>query len=742
MTRSTALALVLLLLGLVAGAVRQARTTAVLPGERVQFSQRHSVAWEPATRLLRRTGDDPYVRLALPADAGPVAEVMVEFSGRPADGPTKFYLYQSSAYLPDIELDDSHLVLGRVTPAGDSYSIRWQLDDSQVVRLDLPDDLAAPVELRQVTLVTRFHGNWLASLMWLLLAGAAVAGLGPRLPPILARRPGLEAVAIFALISLKLVLASDLRLSVLPAARHDDVLFIQQAQSLLQGKWLGAFNELTLAKGPVYPLFLAAVSRIGWPLLRVETLLHALAVVLFLQALRPLVPSATARLALGALLLFDPHTLSGAAMGRILRSGLQPALTLLTLAGFIGLASRLRTSGAWAVAWSLLAGVSLALFWHCREEGLWLLPSLALLLAAAVVEGWRAGPAGRARCLAVAALPALFLFGSSELLRAANCQAYGAPVTVDVRDGAFPAAYGALLRLTPDRFAARVPVTRAVFRRACEASPALAELRPFLEGEIGRRWTEVSQGVDPDPSAVGEIQGGWFQWALRESAAAAGHYRTAADADAFWARVAREVNAAADTGRLAAGSRRSGFLPAWNKARLVPFLEAAKRAGAVVATWSDFSVQFPPRPVPVGLQEAIKAVTHEDAATTLPPASRRTAARQVIANAYRWAGWTWTGLALAAAIAAVAAGPRRSTLMPPVILLALAGGVLALVLVIALVDVTSFHATHAMYLAPATPLLLALWVLGPLWWRGGPAAGRGTRACAGSDFPVASRPSP
>ncbi|MDB6128388.1 MAG: hypothetical protein JWM35_2284, partial [Verrucomicrobia bacterium] len=54
-------------------------------------------------------------------------------------------------------------------------------------------------------------------------------------------------------------------------------------------------------------------------------------------------------------------------------------------------------------------------------------------------------------------------------------------------------------------------------------------------------------------------------------------------------------------------------------------------------------------------------------------------------------------------------------LLCPGILLALLGGAFALMLIIALVDITSFSAAHAIYLAPATPLILATWVLAPAW---------------------------
>ncbi len=715
MRPAPALALVLLLLGLAAGAVRWSQTRLTLPGEQVQFSVLHAVNWDAHSRQLRRTGEDPYVLLALPAACGPIRQVTFEFAGPPAPGPTKFYVYPSSAYLQGIEFDDAHLVLGTVTAKGDSHAIRYVLNDSRVVRLDLPDDLAEPVELRRVTVVSAFHGHASATLVWLLLGAAAVVGFGARLADALAHRAWIEPVLALGLIALKLALTSDLHLSVLPLARHDDLLFLHQAQSLMQGGWLGTYDEIILTKGPAYPLFLALVGKSGMPLLLVETLMQALAAVLLVRALRPLMPSPTARLLLLGLLLLDPHTFSGAAVGRVLRSGIQPALTMFVLAGCIGLATRIRRAGRGPLAWSLLAGAALAGFWHCREEGIWLLPSVALLLAATVVPAWRAGPALRSRGLALVALPIMIVFVSSEAIRALNNHWYAALITVDVRDGSFPDAYGALLRLKPDRFFPRVPVSHAVRLRAYAASPAFAELQPFLEGDIGGRWIAVSQGAEPDPDSVGEIQGGWFQWALREAAAAAGHGATAGTADAYWHRVAGEVNAAADQGRIPAGSARTGFLPPWHRSRWRPLVAAFRDSWGVMGAWSDFSVQFPPRPAPETVRVLVDAVTHESLTPDYAPTTGRTAARLALADIYRWAGYIVSGPALLAALLAAGWMLRRGPALSALILLALAGGAVALVLVAALVEATSFHAAASMYLAPATPLLLTLWVLGPLW---------------------------
>ena len=40
-------------------------------------------------------------------------------------------------------------------------------------------------------------------------------------------------------------------------AAHDDRLFLLLAESLIKGEWLGAYNQMTLAKGPFYSIWIA-----------------------------------------------------------------------------------------------------------------------------------------------------------------------------------------------------------------------------------------------------------------------------------------------------------------------------------------------------------------------------------------------------------------------------------------------------------------------------------------------------
>jgi hypothetical protein len=46
---------------------------------------------------------------------------------------------------------------------------------------------------------------------------------------------------------------------------HDDLLFIRHAHSILNGGWLGDYNQLTLIKEPFYPIFIALSNWLRSP---------------------------------------------------------------------------------------------------------------------------------------------------------------------------------------------------------------------------------------------------------------------------------------------------------------------------------------------------------------------------------------------------------------------------------------------------------------------------------------------
>lgn len=395
-----------------------------------------------------------------------------------------------------------------------------------------------------------------------------------------------------ALTALKLWLTRGQGVFAIGNAGYDDRLFLELAQHLVRGEWLGPYNELTLAKGPFYSLFIAAAFTVGLPLFLAQQLFYAAACGLFTRALRPAVSSAGARLAIYLLLLWNPMTFDAPSMGRVLRQHVYGPLGLMIFAGLIAL--HLRRSARAQLPWALLLGLAGGAFYLTREESLWLAPAVALLAGARVWGAWKISRAAAGRALGwlglalvVASLPVL-------LVCARNKDHYGWFGTTEFRAAAFQDAYGAMLRVRVGPELPFVPVTREAREAMAAVSPAFAAVQAELAKGIARGWAGASESITQLPPEQEQIGGGWLVWAFREAAGQAVPHPSAHHTLALYRRVADEINRACDDGRLPAGPYRNGFLPPWRQAQTAPFLQAAGEFANFVVRFSRFSARPPP----------------------------------------------------------------------------------------------------------------------------------------------------
>ena len=81
-------------------------------------------------------------------------------------------------------------------------------------------------------------------------------------------------IIIILLILLKIYLISVQPIKYIPENKYDDALMLKQANSILQGKWLGEYNSLTLVKGPITPIFIAILNKLHIPFLIGQELLY------------------------------------------------------------------------------------------------------------------------------------------------------------------------------------------------------------------------------------------------------------------------------------------------------------------------------------------------------------------------------------------------------------------------------------------------------------------------------------
>ncbi len=362
-------------------------------------------------------------------------------------------------------------------------------------------------------------------------------------------------------------------------AGHDDQLFVRFAVSIGQGKWLGDYNNLTHAKGVAYSLFLLVNHVIGLPLKITEHLLYLSAALIFASTVGRVYATRWATVVTFTLLAFIPTAWNPSVGGRVVREGLYVSLSLLLLA----LAIRcLVEQKAGSVAqelrdkWSLLVllGLVAGLYWLTREEGVWLLPSLAILYAywlwsrRTLLRSWRP----TIFFLLLPLMPMLLVIGTVNSL---NYFTYGVFRNNDFRSADFQAGYGALSRIKHDQWQRYVVFPKDARERAYGFSSAARELQPYFEGEAGERWRDVGctqTGIQP----CNEILSGWFMWALRDMVAAAGHYRSAEEARSFYLRLAAEIDAAYDQHPGECLPYRQTLVPPWRDSYFLDTVQASR----------------------------------------------------------------------------------------------------------------------------------------------------------------------
>jgi len=535
--------------------------------------------------------------------------------------------------------------------------------------------------------------------------------------------------AAVALTAAKLWLTRGQAVFAIGSAGYDDLLFVRLAEHLAHGEWLGPYDPLTLAKGPFYSLWIAVAFWLGVPLFLSQHLLYAAACALFTRACRPAIGRPGLRLALYALLLWNPMTFEAASMGRVLRQHVYGPLVLLLFAGLIAL--HLRRAERWRrlAPWAAMLGFSAAAFWLTREESVWLVPSLALLAGAGLVAAGRTSREALRRNLAALGVAALCALVPVLLVSWMNLRHYRWFGTVEFRAGAFRDAYGAMVRVRVGPDLPFVPVTREAREAMYAVSPSFAELRPFLEGDIGRNWAEVSSGVTGRPADEREIGGGWFTWALRDAVAAAGHAHDARQAMRFYRHIADEINRACDRHQLPAGPGRSGFAPRWREGQTRAVLRQAIDFGSYLTRFDGFTARTP---ASTGGEDELRLFRDLTGERLSPPEGTApvTGPKESGLNDWRvtaldrmghflCTAFSWLALLaqIAGAVRIVTSAWQGRWNYALTVAVAAWGGFAASMLLHAAIDVTSFPVLAVSSFAPVYPLLLVfsaavIWDLG------------------------------
>ena len=383
--------------------------------------------------------------------------------------------------------------------------------------------------------------------------------------------------------------------TILTTANHDDALFWSHAAHLIDGDWLGPYDNLTLAKGPAFSFFLAANYLAGTPITLALAGTYLLATGLVVRAMQRLGLNRYLALATFAVVLFHPAVVPT----RIIRDDICASLLLIALAGalrIIAVGSRRPSSLAASGAF----GLALGFLWITREDSVWIVPGLVTLLGLALVAARRDRQMliRRLTHMGVYLLAAVAVVFAVSLV---NLVTYGRFTVTDYNDGSFSRVMKVLNSVQAGDEVAFAPVPAAKREAIYSVSPSFAALKANLEAP-DNVWK--AQGCPFYPQTCGDYAGGWWSWALRDAVAQSGNYSSAAAARDYYDRISDEVSAACDAGRLTCRANPVPFMPNLAAGQVNAIPESLRQAALLLLTQQQSSLDVPSEEPLVDLGQA------------------------------------------------------------------------------------------------------------------------------------------
>lgn len=247
---------------------------------------------------------------------------------------------------------------------------------------------------------------------------------------------------------------------------HDATLFLRQAMTLLEGNWLGEYTQTTLMKGPMTPIWIALVNLSGIPLLTANHALYIGACVISIFAFRRLTTSNWYILFVFLLLLFSPYSYMYEPIASGYRAMLHHPIVLGLFAVLIILLLDYSQNRKVSTGYCITCGLLLFVFWNNREEGIWVLPFLLLLVVALVLFSWREikqlQPIVLTKLFRLVLIPLIIWWTGTYALAWKNYKEYGVFAVVELKTQEFQRAYGGLIGIDAENWHPQIAAKKDV----------------------------------------------------------------------------------------------------------------------------------------------------------------------------------------------------------------------------------------------------------------------------------------
>ena len=322
---------------------------------------------------------------------------------------------------------------------------------------------------------------------------------------------------------------------ILPNQIYDDNLMYDYIFSLDSGKWLGDYNSLTLTKGVSYPLFILLCNKLLIPYPLGLAILNIFSAIILVLALRKKLTNKYILGIIYILVIYSPIQMTYLTTQRLYRMAIIPSAVVLVFACFMGVFFRLSDSKKTVIKWAVLSGVSLLFFYYIREDSIWILPFVSVILVLCILYLIIHKNKEIVRYL-IYFIPVAILLVGTLIISAINNHYYGVFTTNDRAGLSFGKMMTLLYKIDDPDNNVDVWLSKSAFQQAVNCSPTLASIENELTNSMNA-WSEN-----------GEVPGDHATWAIRSGISNAGYYSDAVTAEEFCAKVVNELEEGYNSG--------------------------------------------------------------------------------------------------------------------------------------------------------------------------------------------------
>ncbi|WP_455631181.1 hypothetical protein [Megamonas sp.] len=333
---------------------------------------------------------------------------------------------------------------------------------------------------------------------------------------------------------------------------HDDYLMVNMAKNLIEGNWLGSFDQYTFIKGITYPVFLAVNYILHIPSDIANTILYFIACLIFIIAIKNIIKKYWYRVFIFFIMFFSPISYAIDTFQRAYRDDIYYSLILMLISAYIGIYLRIKENFE-VKRWIIIASVSFTLAWFCREDTVWIIPFMIFF---SIVICFRKNITIKNKIICFI-MPYIFCIFCGIIIGGINYFVYGIFAINDMQYSSYSQVYSSMTQIKTRCNYNKVTLSRETINKLYEECPSFLELKSYYngngdvyEGKGGKMWLSISQKWNEDNIPKNEIGASHSMWAFRAAVSEAGYYETAEKADEFYKRLNNEINKAFKESRL------------------------------------------------------------------------------------------------------------------------------------------------------------------------------------------------